>query len=187
MEVSRIRALRGPNLWSRHTAIEAIVSCNENERNISDLPGFEDRLRERFPAIALLQASVGNDVVSMAHAVEYAALGLQAQAGCPVTFSRTTQTEEPGVYQVVVEYSEEAVGRLAFELALELCRAAVDDHGDYAGGGAHAVTSEGACIRQTPAGQRLCRMWAMYSSRKNFSVFRTGLGASGPARTGWCA
>ena len=129
MEVSRIRALRGPNLWSRHTAIEAIVSCNENERNISDLPGFEDRLRERFPAIALLQASVGNDVVSMAHAVEYAALGLQAQAGCPVTFSRTTHTQEAGVYQVVVEYSEEPVGRLAFELALELCRAAVDDHG----------------------------------------------------------
>jgi cyanophycin synthetase len=29
MEVSRIRALRGPNLWSRHTAIEAIVSCEE--------------------------------------------------------------------------------------------------------------------------------------------------------------
>ena len=128
MEVSRIRALRGPNLWSRHTAIEAIVSCDESERAISNLPGFEDRLRERFPAIALIQASIGNDVVSMAHAVEYAALGLQAQAGCPVTFSRTTQTQEPGVYLVVVEYSEEAVGRLAFELALELCRAAFDDH-----------------------------------------------------------
>ena len=82
MEVSHIRALRGPNLWSRHTAIEAIVSCNENERAISTLPGFEARLRERFPEIALIQATVGNDVVSMAHAVEYAALGLQAQAGC---------------------------------------------------------------------------------------------------------
>ena len=128
MEVSRIRALRGPNLWSRHTAIEAIVSCNESERIISELPDFEARLRERFPEIALLQATVGNDVISMAHAVEYAALGLQAQAGCPVTFSRTSQTLEPGVYQVVVEYSEEAVGRLAFELAQELCRAAVDDH-----------------------------------------------------------
>jgi cyanophycin synthetase len=34
MEVSRIRALRGPNLWSRHTAIEAIVCCTEDERNI---------------------------------------------------------------------------------------------------------------------------------------------------------
>ena len=28
MEVSRIRALRGPNLWSRRTAVEAIVACN---------------------------------------------------------------------------------------------------------------------------------------------------------------
>jgi cyanophycin synthetase len=25
MEVSRIRALRGPNLWTRHTAVEALV------------------------------------------------------------------------------------------------------------------------------------------------------------------
>ena len=127
MEVSRIRALRGPNLWSRHTAIEAIITCSESERTIGTIPGFEARLRERFPEIALLQPTVSNDVVSMAHALEYAALGLQAQAGCPVTFSRTAQTVETGVYQVVVEYSEEEVGRLAFELAQQLCLAAVDD------------------------------------------------------------
>lgn len=127
MEVTRIRALRGPNLWSRHTAIEAIISCDEIERVIDNIPGFEARLRERFPEIALLQPTVSNDVISMVHALEFAALGLQAQAGCPVTFSRTAQTLEPGVYQVVVEYSEEAVGRLAFELAMELCRAATED------------------------------------------------------------
>ena len=34
MEVIRIRALRGPNLWSRHTAIEAIVACPSAERAI---------------------------------------------------------------------------------------------------------------------------------------------------------
>ena len=116
MEVSRIRALRGPNLWSRHTAIEAIVACDEVERAISNIPQFEAQLRERFPEIALLQPAVSYHVVSMAHALEFAALGLQSQAGCPVTFSRTTQTIEEGVYQVVVEYSEEAVGRLAFDL-----------------------------------------------------------------------
>ena len=127
MEVSRIRALRGPNLWSRHTAIEAIVSCSPSESSLINLPDFEARLRDRFPEIALLQPTVSNDIVSMAHALEFAALGLQAQAGCPVTFSRTAQTVEDGIYQVVVEYSEEAVGRLAFELAQELCRAAVDD------------------------------------------------------------
>ena len=52
------------------------------------------------------------------------ALALQAQAGCPVTFSRTASTVESGVYQVVVEYSEEDVGSLAFELAEALIQAA---------------------------------------------------------------
>ena len=128
MEVSRIRALRGPNLWSRHTAIEAIVTCDESENDTDSIPGFEMRLRERFPEIAYLQpASPDVKDTSMAHAIEFSALGLQAQAGCPVTFSRTTPTTETGVYQVVVEYSEEEVGRLALDLALALCRAAVDD------------------------------------------------------------
>ncbi len=122
MEVSRIRSLRGPNLWSRHTSIEAIISCAEEEKDIAALPGFEARLRERFPELALLQpGGDGSGPVSMAHAVEFATLGLQAQAGCPVTFSRTAETIEPGTFQVVVEYSEEEVGRLAFELARELC------------------------------------------------------------------
>ena len=126
MDVSRIRALRGPNLWSRHTAIEAIVSCSEDERDINRIAGFETRLRERFPEIALLQPALNGDIHSMAQILEFATLGLQAQAGCPVTFSRTAPTTEAGVYQVVVEYSEEEVGRLALELAETLCRAAVD-------------------------------------------------------------
>ncbi len=127
MEVTRIRALRGPNLWSRHTAIEAIVRCTPAECAIAGIEGFEARLRERFPEIALLQPAGHDEAVSMAHALEFATLGLQAQAGCPVTFSRTTPTIDAGVFQVVVEYSEEAVGRLALELAEALCQAAVDD------------------------------------------------------------
>jgi cyanophycin synthetase len=65
----------------------------------------------------------------LAHALEKVTLGLQIQAGCPVSFSRTTPTEEPGVYQVVVEYSEETVGRKALELAEKLCNAAVSGMG----------------------------------------------------------
>ncbi|TWC65734.1 cyanophycin synthetase [Herbaspirillum sp. SJZ099] len=127
MDVSRIRALRGPNLWSRHTAIEAIVSCPAAEQVVDDMPGFEVRLRARFPQIGFLEPDGGKQVVSMAHTLAAAALALQSQAGCPVTFSRTVSTIETGVYQVVVEYSEEEVGRLAFDLALELCRAAQAD------------------------------------------------------------
>ncbi len=127
MEVSRIRALRGPNLWSRHTAIQAIVECSEAERSLDALPGFEARLRERFPEIDFLTATAHDETVSLAHALEFAALGLQAQAGCPVTFSRTAETVDKGTYQVVVEYSEEDVGRLALELAEQLVNAALHD------------------------------------------------------------
>ena len=127
MDVSRIRALRGPNLWSRHTAIQAIVTCQGDECTIANLPGFETRLRERFPELGDLIPADRLDTVSLAHAFEFAALGLQAQAGCPVTFSRTAQTVDTGVYQVVVEYTEEDVGRLAFERAEQLCFAALNN------------------------------------------------------------
>ena len=80
MDVSRIRALRGPNLWSRHTAIQAIVRCDGAETAIADLPGFEARLRERFPELGDLIPSDHLDTVSVAHALEFCALGLQAQA-----------------------------------------------------------------------------------------------------------
>ena len=47
MEVSRIRALRGPNLWTRHTAIEAIVRCQDASDHLT--PEVEQRLRHLFP------------------------------------------------------------------------------------------------------------------------------------------
>jgi cyanophycin synthetase len=127
MDVSRIRALRGPNLWSRHTAIEAVVNCNDTECAVCGLPGFEARLRARFPNIGPMRPSGHEGEISVAHALAFAALGLQAQAGCPVTFTRVTQTVERCVFQVVVEYSEEAVGRLAMKLAEQLCHAAIED------------------------------------------------------------
>ena len=128
MDVSRIRALRGPNLWSRHTAIQAIVSCSDDETAVTDRPGFEPRLRKLFPAVGALRTG---GPVSLAHVLEAAALALQEEAGCQVSFSRTQATVEPRVYQVVVEYSEEAVGRLAFELAQQLIEATLDPEASF--------------------------------------------------------
>lgn len=125
MDVSRIRALRGPNLWSRHTAIEAVVACEPPERAIEQLPGFEDALRKLFPSLGPLRPDGRPGQISLAHVLEAATLALQAQAGCPVTFSRTAVTVETGIYQVIVEYSEEQVGRLAFDKAQALVQAAL--------------------------------------------------------------
>ncbi len=129
MDISRLRALRGPNLWSRHTSIEAVVGCSEAERALTLLPGFESRLRALFPNLGALRRQP--DKASLAHVLETATLALQAQAGCPVTFSRSHATSVPGTYQVVVEYSEEAVGRKAFEAAQALIEAALLPEGQF--------------------------------------------------------
>lgn len=125
MEVSRIRALRGPNLWSRHTAIEAVVTCKGIERDLDQIPDFVTQLRARFPDVKPLRPFGHKDPISLAHAMEAVALGLQAAAGCPVAFSQTFSTPDPESFQVVVQYTEEPVGKLAFDLAESLILATI--------------------------------------------------------------
>jgi cyanophycin synthetase len=119
MDVSRIRALRGPNLEPTH-----------RHRGHRFLPG-PSASSTTCPAsncacapasqIGFLEPDGGKQVVSMAHAL--AAPPWPAGAGrLPGHLQPHRATVETGIYQVVVEYSEEEVGRLAFDLALELCR-----------------------------------------------------------------
>ena len=148
MDVSRTRALRGPNLWSRNTAIEAIVSCPEPERAVAQIAGFEACLRALFPSIGALLPEGSDSDISLAHVLQSAALALQAQAGCPVTFSRTAATPEPGIYQVIVEYTEEAVGRQAFDSAQALITAALN-------GGSFDCDAVVASLRELDEEERL--------------------------------
>ena len=96
------------------------MHCDEAERSLERLAGFETGCARSFPTIGELRGDA-----SLAQVIEQAALNLQAQAGCPVTFSQTHVTPETGTYQVVVEYSEEDVGKLAFEDAIKLVNAAL--------------------------------------------------------------
>ncbi|RYZ09269.1 MAG: cyanophycin synthetase [Comamonadaceae bacterium] len=127
MEVTRIRALRGPNLWSRHTSIEAIVHCHGDENNVALLEGFEARLRALFPQIGELHPSVLGFPLALSNVLENVAVALQVQGGCQLNFGHTVRTQEDGVYQVVVQYCQEEVGRRAMALAEELISAALED------------------------------------------------------------
>jgi cyanophycin synthetase len=124
MQVTRIRALRGPNLWSRHTAIEAVVHCATDETAIAAGAPLEERLREWLPELAPVRPVGGAQAVPLARWLERTTLALQARAGCRVSFSRSTATPEAGVYQIVVEYTEEKVGRRALALAEQMLAAA---------------------------------------------------------------
>lgn len=69
--------------------------------------GFERRMRE-------------DDGTWLGHVFEHVALELQNVAGAEVTFGRTRETDEAGVYNVVYQYEAEDVGIEAGILALNL-------------------------------------------------------------------
>jgi cyanophycin synthetase len=84
-------------------------------------------LRHLFPSIYSIYNHSSEAAYTFAHALEEATLSLQIEAGCPVTFSRTTATPNEGLYQVVVQYTVEQVGRLAIGFAQELLLAALNN------------------------------------------------------------
>jgi len=127
LTIERIRALRGPNLWSRHTALELLVKVAGEPPPRKPLPAYEARLRALFPGIGKQWAQHLVKPGTLAEVLEIAVLALQSAAGCRVSFSRTQTTTDPGTYQVVVEYSEEPVGRLAVHHAQALLNAATND------------------------------------------------------------
>ena len=120
MEILQTRALRGPNLWSRYTALEIEVRCTAAELGLERIPSFEGTLRSLFPGVGELRAPGYTGPLTLAHVLEATLLALQAQAGCPVSFSLTSLTPITGVFQVVVEYSEEDVGRLALKMSQQI-------------------------------------------------------------------
>jgi len=121
MEISRIRALRGPNLWCRQTAIEAVVHCTSQDQEPAQLNALRLGLARSLPDLATWLEAEGRNA-DMAQTLGQLALCLQQAAGCPVRFTQHAPTTQPGVSRVVIEYSEEEVGRLAVEQAEGLIR-----------------------------------------------------------------
>ncbi len=132
MEIRTIRALRGPNIWTKRTALEVEVDLGERGFPAREIPGFESRLLAWLPG--LFQSAGGfsgekadrpAEVLTLAHVLERVAVRLQVEAGVSIGFCKTAPTADPGVFHVVVEYQDEEVGRMTLELARSLIDAAI--------------------------------------------------------------
>lgn len=135
MEIRRVLALRGPNVWARFPVLEAWVDLGEWKDTASDeMPGFNERLMSWLPTLIEHRCSVGTRGgfferlrrgTYLAHILEHVTLELQTLAGSDVGFGRARESNEEGVYKVAIEYEEEALGRAAVESGRALCLAAV--------------------------------------------------------------
>lgn len=133
MEIVKVLALRGPNVWSQLTALEVWVDTSTSAgsppiEGTSGNPGFDEVLSRTFPSYTREQAGnldPGADGLELAQALQFVTLELQRLAGTRVEFGLTTRSLRPGQYRVVVEYEEEQVGRECLAEAREICLAAL--------------------------------------------------------------
>jgi cyanophycin synthetase len=151
VEIRKVLALRGPNLWANFPVLEAWVDLQELKDSASDsLPGFNDRVMAWLPTMIEHRCGLGyrggfferlRTGTYMGHILEHVTLELQSLAGSDVGYGKARETAEEGVYKVVIEYEEEAFGRAALEVGFQLLQAAIHD-------GSFDVAAEVARLRE---------------------------------------
>src|SRR5262249_3811235 len=135
MEIRKVLALRGPNVWANFPVLEAWVDLGEFKDSPSNsMPGFNERLMAWLPSMIEHRCGIGErggffqrlaTGTYLAHILEHVSLELQTLAGNEVGYGRAREWLGEGYYKVSIEYHEEEVGRVALERGRELLLAAI--------------------------------------------------------------
>ncbi|MBA2687875.1 MAG: acetate--CoA ligase family protein, partial [Gemmatimonadaceae bacterium] len=135
LQVSRIRALRGPNYWRLAPVIACDVRLGSLEQlSSAEMPGFNDRLLAALPSLHEHPCTRGGpggfvdrlqEGTHIPHILEHVALELQTLAGNDVSFGRVVPSGDEGVWWLIVAYEEEEVGLRAMQDAVEIVRSCI--------------------------------------------------------------
>jgi cyanophycin synthetase len=137
IEVKELRALRGPNRHTRHTAIFMVLDIKAYENLPSNMiDGFSDRLVALMPSLQEHECSIGKPGGFIqrlqrgtwaGHIIEHIAIELQCLAGMEVGYGKTLDTSKKGLYIVVFRYLVESAGLKAAKEAVSLFEAVAQE------------------------------------------------------------
>jgi cyanophycin synthetase len=137
MELRKVFALRGPNIWANFSVLEAWVDLGPWKDSPSDsMPGFNDRLMAWLPTMIEHRCGIGErggffqrlrTGTYLAHILEHVTLELQTLAGSDVGYGKARELLGEGYYKVAVEYEVEELARAALETGRRLLMAAILD------------------------------------------------------------
>ena len=132
MKIIETKVMRGPNYWSikRKKLIVMKLDLEELEEvPTNKIDGFGARLEALMPSLMQHRCSEGKEGglfsrikegTWMGHVIEHIALELQTLAGMECGYGRTRGTGTKGIYNVVFNYMEEAVGLYAAKTAVKI-------------------------------------------------------------------
>jgi cyanophycin synthetase len=118
--VCKIQALRGPNIWSRETAIECWV---EIPALPSFKPDWQATVQAALPGLEGLPAAP--EAADLADLLGRVTLALQNRPDLQLDFMTVATTSQAGVYRIVVQYDEEEIARSGFEISRRLLEQAL--------------------------------------------------------------
>jgi cyanophycin synthetase len=131
MQLRTVRALRGPNLWGPVTVLEVLVELESwSGMEASEVLDFCRKVEALLPEAGTPLCTECEDDARRSPGLLLTAIlartvvALQTQAGSVVQFGRVSETAQPGVFKLAVEYREEPVGRMALTAAVELLHSA---------------------------------------------------------------
>jgi len=130
MIINEIRALRGPNYYSRHPVIFMQLDLQDLEFKPTDMiPDFKENVEKMMPSLHEHKCSPGRiggfferliRGTWAGHVVEHIALELQCLAGQEVAFGKTFTMDETGIYNLVYRYLDEKTGLRAGEMSVKI-------------------------------------------------------------------
>ena len=137
IKIKELRALRGPNRYTRHPAIFMVLDIKDFENRPSDtIEGFSDRLVTLLPTLQDHGCSIGGPGGFIqrlktgtwaGHIIEHIALELQCLASMEVGYGKTLDTSKKGIYLVVFRYRVESAGLKAAKEAVSLFEAVAEE------------------------------------------------------------
>ena len=138
IKLLRVTYLRGPNIWTYRSVIEAWVDIGTLEdRPSHTIPGLYERLTAALPGLQAHRCGVGEpggflqrlrEGTWAAHILEHVVIELQNLAGMQSGFGKARETSVRGVYKMAFRTRQEQVGRAALAAASDLLMSAIDNH-----------------------------------------------------------
>jgi len=190
LQVTRIRALRGPNYWRLAPVIACDVQLGSLEQvSSADIAGFYERLTDAIPTLAehhcTRQEPGGflerlREGTRLPHILEHVALELQSLAGCDVSFGRVVPSGDPDTWWVIVAYEEEEVGLQAMRDAVRIIRACITEQEIDTGAIVEQLLSLYEAVRLGPSTAAVVeeakRRGIPVRRLNNYSLVQLGLG-----------
>lgn len=141
MKILETSVFRGPNIYAKFPVIRHVVDIGILEEWPSAKIGedFIEQLLDALPGLqehgcsyrepgGFVRRLCEDEGTWMAHIWEHMSIELQNVAGSDVSFGRTRDAGETGLYNMVFQYEQEEVGLHASQLALDFIHNLLPDH-----------------------------------------------------------